>query len=128
MDHRLPSTARFHHRGDYARVYHRGVRAHGRWCSVQLARRSKRAGRCARLGITVSTKIDKRAVRRHQLKRWVRECFRRELKQRLHRLDCSVIFRAAPPPDAHAELDAELHCLVDKALSKLDASGAPHPG
>lgn len=119
-DQSYPPSARFHDRRDYGRAYHRGVKAHGRWCGVQLAPRPRRGGRQARLGITVSTKINKRAVRRHQLKRWVRELFRRELREPLHGYDLSVIFRADPPPDAHPQLDHELRHLIAKAQSKLD--------
>ena len=120
MDQRFPPSARFHDRRDYGRAWHRGVKAHGRWCGVHLAPRPRRGGRGARLGITVSTKVHKRAVRRHQLKRWVRELFRRELRTRLHGLDLSVVFRRDPPPDGHAALDAELQHLVAKARGKLE--------
>mgnify|MGYP001118268998 CR=1 FL=1 len=96
FDQSFPPSQRLHDRGDYGRVFHR--RQH------------------ARLGIMVGTKVHKRAVRRHELKRWVRECFRRELKGPLHGYDAVVLFRRDPPEDGHADLDAEIRRLVAKAL------------
>jgi len=119
VDQSFPPHARFHHGRDFGRAFRRGVRVHGRHCLVVLAPRPRRGGRRARLGVTVSTKVDKRAVRRHQLKRWVRELFRRELAGRLHAHDLVVSFKQAPPADGHAELDGELRRSVAKAESAL---------
>lgn len=121
-DQRLPARQRFHDGRDYGRVFHRQQKAGGRWTVVLLAPRGKRGPRSARLGIMVGVKIHKASVRRHQLKRWVRELFRRELKGLLHGHDCVVLFRADPPPDGHAALDTELRALVAKALR-----AAPRP-
>ncbi len=118
MDQSFPPSARLHDRRDYGRAFHRGVKAHSRHCSLQLAPRPKRGPRRARLGVVVSTKVHKRAVRRHQLKRWVRELFRRELKDRLRGHDCVLVFRLDPPPDGHAALDDEIRHLIAKAERK----------
>ncbi|MHC5067250.1 MAG: ribonuclease P protein component [Planctomycetota bacterium] len=116
-DQSFPPTNRLHTRRDYGRVFHRCQRADGKHCGVQLAARPKRGGKRARLGIVVGTKVHKRAVRRHQLKRWVRELFRREYKELLHGFDCVVMFRRDPPTDGHAALDDEIRRLISKAMA-----------
>ena len=69
------------------------------------------------LGIMVSAKTADTAVRRHQLKRWMREVFRLRLKTALAGHDAVVLFRVNPPADARAELERELMTLVPKALA-----------
>ena len=64
----------------------------------------------------VSTKVHKRAVRRHQLKRWVREWFRREAKPLAEGFDVVVLFRSDPPQDGHAYVTKELRRLLNKAI------------
>ena len=109
---------RLHNGREYGRVFYRQQKAAGRDVVVLVAPRPKRAPRRGRLGIMVSTKVAKRAVRRHQLKRWVREYFRRELKAIAHGWDVVVLFRRDPSgDDAHSKLDAELRRLVPKALA-----------
>ncbi|MDA3960886.1 MAG: ribonuclease P protein component [Planctomycetota bacterium] len=119
MDQGFPAASRFHDKRDYGRAFHRGVRVHGQHCMLVLAPRPKRAARRARLGVVVSTKVHKRAVHRHRCKRWVRELFRRDWKERLHGIDCVVVFKNAPELGAHADLDAELQRSLDKALARL---------
>lgn len=116
-DHSLPPAARFHHGGDFTRAFDRGQKAGGRHCQVLLRPRGRQqdgAPRCARLGVMVSTKVAPLAVRRHALKRWVRELFRTRLKGRLDGFDMAVVFRSDPPD--HAACDAEVLALVDRAL------------
>lgn len=117
-DRSLPPAARFHHGIDFSRAFDRGQKAGGRHCQVLLRPRGRHADggqRCARLGIMVSTKVAALAVRRHTLKRWVRELFRTRLKQRLAGWDCAVVFRSDPPD--HAACDAEVLALLDRALA-----------
>ena len=116
-DQGLPPAARFHHGIDFTRAFDRGQKAGGRFCQVLLRPRGRHqdgSGRCARLGVMVSTKVAPLAVRRHALKRWVRELFRLRLKGRLDGWDCAVVFRTDPPD--HAVCDAEVLALVDRAL------------
>jgi ribonuclease P protein component len=115
-DQGLPPPARFHHGIDFTRAFDRGQKAGGRFCQVLLRPRGKTqdgGGRCARLGVMVSTKVAPLAVRRHMLKRWVRELFRVRLKERLDGWDCAVIFRSDPPD--HAQCDAEILALIERA-------------
>ena len=111
----FPPAARLHDARDYNRVFNRQQKAAGRW-SVLLLRPHGRPA--SRLGIMVSTKVAKRAVRRHQLKRWVRELFRTRLRPLLPGCDCVVLLRADPTgADDHRQLDAELLRLAPLALA-----------
>ena len=115
-DQSFPPTQRLHTRGDYGRVFYRQQKAAGRHLVVLLSPRHKKAPQAARLGIMVSTKVHKRAVRRHQLKRWVREWFRRNGKEPAFGYDMVVLFRSDPPQDGHQFIDKELTRLLRKAL------------
>ena len=121
---------RLHSNRDYGRVFHRQQKAAGRhtglvvswgislWVLVVLLMpRARKAAQQARLGIMVGAKAVKTAVRRHQLKRWVRELFRTRLKSSLAGHDCVVLFRSNPPEEAHTQLDEEISGLVAKALT-----------
>lgn len=114
MSFAFPPTMRFHHGRDFGRVFHRQQKAAGRWVVVLVAPR--RHGP-PRLGIMVSTKVAKAAVRRHQLKRWVRELFRLRLVPLLGGHDLVVLFRSDPPEDGHRRLDDEILALLPKALA-----------
>lgn len=120
----FPPGNRLHDRRDYGGAFHRGVRAHGAHCLLVLAPRRRRGARSARLGVVVSTKVDKRAVQRHRCKRWVRELFRTEWKQPLHGHDLVVVFKCLPSKDAHDALIAELRRTLGKAQARL-AERAP---
>lgn len=113
----LPPAMRFHHGRDYGRVFHRQQKAGGRWVVVLVAP-GRGQGALPRLGVMISVKAVKTAVRRHQLKRWVRELFRTRLVERLGHHDLVVLFRSDPPPDAHAQLDGEILGLVPRALAQ----------
>lgn len=117
-DQTLPPAARFHHGIDFSRAFDRGQRAGGRHCQVLVRPRGRQqdgSARCARIGIMVSTKVAPTAVRRHALKRWVRELFRTRLKGRLDGWDCAVVFRSDPPD--HAACDTEVAQLVERAMA-----------
>ncbi|MCS6971349.1 MAG: ribonuclease P protein component [Planctomycetota bacterium] len=118
-DQRFPPAARFHHGSDFTRAFAQGQRAHGAFCQLCLRARGRLSDgrtRCARLGIMVSSKVARTAVRRHTLKRWVRELFRLRLKERLAGWDCVIVFRADPPD--HAACDAEILTLLERLLGQ----------
>ena len=71
----------------------------------------------------IGAKAVKTAVRRHQLKRWLRELFRTRLKAALIGHDCVVLLRNDPPEDCHARLDEEVSGLVTKALTTTAQPG-----
>ncbi len=108
---------RLHSNRDYGRVFHRQQKVAGRHTVVLLLPRARKGRQEGRIGIMIGTKVAKTAVRRHQLKRWVRELFRCRLKASLAGYDCIVLFRSDPPAECHARLDEELLGLVHKALT-----------
>ena len=117
VDQTFPPYARLHTGRDYGRVFHRQQKAAGRFLVVLVSPRSKKAGRRGRLGVMVSSKVAKTSVRRHQLKRWLREAFRTRHQERAAGFDVVALVRNDPPPDAHRDLDAEFDRLLPKALA-----------
>ena len=88
---------------DYDRTWREGQRYHSSHFVVIVT-----SGReCSRLGITVSRKVGN-AVRRNQLKRWIRELFRRHRKQLRPFLDISIIAKRQAGHLNHLQLDREL--------------------
>lgn len=112
----LRPSERLHDDRDYARVFKRPRKLNGRNLSVLLSPTG--GDRPARLGVIVSTKVSKLSVRRHQLKRWVRELFRQRLKQELHGFDVVVLFRSAPETYTHALMDEEITALLARRGDK----------
>ncbi|MFW5828874.1 MAG: ribonuclease P protein component [Planctomycetota bacterium] len=109
-----PKRVRLRRRSDFTRVMRRQQKAVGRHLVVLIAPR--RSGP-ARLGVTVGLRVSKSSPRRHQLKRWVVECFRTSLQQRLVSVDLLVVFRRDFPRAGHGHLLAELERLVEPALA-----------
>jgi len=109
---------------DFGRVYHRHRRGRTRHLSLLLRARPRRGPKRARIGIVVSTKVSKSAVRRHQLKRWGREYFRCHLKETLHGNDAILVLHREPPPD-HAVFDREVAKAVERALAAEEEPGRP---
>lgn len=116
MDMTFGPEHRLHDNRDYSRIFHRQQKVAGRHLVVLLRPRDRREASHARIGVMISAKTAPLSVRRHQLKRWVRESFRQHLKALLLGHDAVVLFRNNPPIDAHAIIDAELRYLVPKAL------------
>jgi ribonuclease P protein component len=118
MDASFGPGHRLHSNRDYGRVFNRQQKAAGRWL-VLLLRPRGRPGEppgAARLGVMISAKTADTAVRRHLLKRWMREVFRLHLKETLAGHDAVVLFRSDPPAEARTELERELLALAPKAL------------
>lgn len=124
----LPPRARLHSNRDFSRVMHRQQKAAGRHVVVLVLPRPRKLDPRARLGTMVSTKVAPSAVRRHQLKRWVRDLFRTRLKEALHGHDAVVLFRRDPPADGHRLLDEEICQLAAKALAASADPGARRGG
>jgi len=127
MDATFPPSVRLHNDRDYSRVFNRQQKAAGPHLLLLLRPQHRTATGAVpvpRIGIMVSTKTASRAVRRHQLKRWVRELFRVTLKlqPQLQGWDIVVLFRRDPPADGHAQLTREILDLLPRALA-----AAPRP-
>jgi ribonuclease P protein component len=117
MDESFPPWQRLHTNGDYSRVFNRQQKAAGKHAVVLVMPRSRRAGPHGRLGVMIPNKAVKTSVRRHQIKRWVKELFRRELKDLAVGHDVVVLLRTPPPLDGHAAFDDEIRHLLPKALN-----------
>lgn len=115
-DYAYPREHRLRRRSDFRRIFSHQNKAAGKFCVVLVSRHGKNFRGPARLGVVVSTKIHKTSVRRHQLKRWVRELFRLEFKKELDGMDLVVLFRRNPPADGHGVLDDEIRQLLPRAI------------
>lgn len=109
----FPPAARLHDQRDYGRVFGRQQKAAGPHAVVLVMPRRGRA----RLGVMVAVKTARLAVRRHQLKRWVRERFRCAWQHAHPGLDMVVLMHRDPPGLGHAQLIDELDRLLAKALT-----------
>jgi ribonuclease P protein component len=119
----FPPGARVRKGFEYNRVFKRPQKAAGRHVVVLACRRDQQA--VPRLGVIVPAKAVRAAVRRHQLKRWVRELFRTGMRARCGNHDVVVLFRADPPADGHRLLDDEISSLLPKALAAAPSAGRP---
>ena len=111
--HGFPPAARLHDQRDYGRVFSRQQKAAGPHAVVLVMPRRGRA----RLGVMVAVKTARLAVRRHQIKRWVRERFRCVWQHAHPGLDIVVLLHRDPPGLDHVQLIDELDLLLAKALA-----------
>jgi ribonuclease P protein component len=109
----LPASAKLRRRSEY-----QAIQQHGRRFPTQdlIILWQEGRSRCTRLGVTVSKRVAKQAVRRNRIKRWIREAFRR-LPGRSTRpvIDMVVIARGGAPRSAFADLQRQLHTFWLKA-------------
>jgi ribonuclease P protein component len=89
---RLGKSSRLRVRPEFLAVQERGARVASTEYAVLAL---PNAHGCARLGVTVSSKVAN-AVGRNQVKRWVREAFR-EVAGQLPAVDLLVIARSGAP-------------------------------
>ena len=116
---RLTRGQRLTKRPDYLVVQERGRRVSGSsYLLLALARPGAPPGAGARLGITVSKKVGKASVR-NQVKRWVRESYRRMSDLAPPGTDLVVVARASAPASGFAGTTSELRGL----LRRLRQSG-----
>jgi ribonuclease P protein component len=119
-----PPAARLHHGGQFSRVFNHQQKAAGRHLVVLVRSRHPKGPQRPRLGLMVPVKAIKLAVRRHQVKRWIRELFRLRLQDILGPHDLVVLLRADPPAEnGHAVIDAELLSLLPRALAAKPQTG-----
>lgn len=114
---RLPKACRLRAPAQFKHVLSTGKGLHTAHLRLVLAQpdlRRRPAPGCARLGVTVGKRVDKRAVLRNRCKRLIRESFRRH-RARLAPGDYVII--AKPGAAAEAALAKELHQLWRRALS-----------
>lgn len=107
MSERFPKQDRIRAARDFERVFRQGKKKQGRFiCIHYLYNKEDRT----RVGITVSKKVDKRAVVRNLTKRRLREIFRKNRQMFPCCLD--IVFRALP-----ACANAEYGELRDEVIS-----------
>ncbi len=97
----------------YQRVLSARTRSEGRFFRVVVAESDHDVGH-ARLGITVSKRVDRRAVGRNRIKRLVRELFR-NLTDPLPTADYVVVAKATAASASAIELSLELTRLLTTA-------------
>ena len=102
----LPGRARLHRRSEYQAIQQHGRRFPTR--DLIILWQEGRSG-CTRLGVTVSKRVAKQAVKRNRIKRWIREAFRR-LPGRASApvLDIVVIARNEAPRSVFAEMQRQI--------------------
>jgi ribonuclease P protein component len=113
---RRPETfkraGRLTRRPDYLVIQERGRRVSGSsYLLLALARPGKAIGTGARLGITVSKKVGKAAVR-NQVKRWIRESYRRMSELAPPGTDLVVVARTSAAESGFAATSSELRGLL----------------
>lgn len=117
----FPRSVRILRSEDFERLRKSGKRYHLRNFRADVAIRD--AGEDARLGLTVSRRVSKSAVRRNRIKRICRDSFRRH---RAHLPALDIVLSAGPQADArdNAELRADLDALWQR-LARLGEAPAP---
>ncbi|MXS86134.1 ribonuclease P protein component [Nitrosomonas sp. HPC101] len=73
---------------------------------------------CARIGLIVAKKIERKAVRRNRIKRLIREAFRKH-RQAVQGMDCVMQLRRSVEPSDSAHIYQEAIMLLQKAARQL---------
>ena len=108
---KLTRGQRLRRRPLFLEVQERGRRVSGSSYLLLALARQGGQGSGARLGITVSKKVGKAAVR-NQVKRWVRESYRRMSDLAPSGTDLVVVARATAPERGFAGTSSELRGLL----------------
>ncbi|MFK7956985.1 MAG: ribonuclease P protein component [Lysobacterales bacterium] len=116
MDEQFGRDQRILTGSDYRRVFAKPKRVSGRAFTVLACPGSTEHGR---LGLAVSKKVDKRAVKRNQIKRLVRETFRRNAIRRSP-IDLVVIARTDAAKMPADKLIEQLRQHYDRIVRQFD--------
>ncbi len=124
MEHklRLSGKSRIKKRGDYIKTQNQGKKAHTTNLVVACRKTSAKNAPTSRLGVTVSKRVNKRAVVRNLLKRRIKEVFRTSLPEIADGYDVVIIVRQSATQIGFQELKGELL----RALRKLKLLGTTH--
>ena len=117
----LPTLSRLRRSRDFARVYQRGRRFSSNSLGVRTYRRpgTQTAPPPARIGISISQKVSKRAVVRNRLKRQLRAVCRQLLPQLQPGWDLVIVVRPAA-------LECDYHQFLQQLKQLLTAAGILH--
>lgn len=111
---RFPRESRVRHKSDFQRIQTGAKRVYSRHFVILLAESRQPA---SRVGLAVSKRVDKRAVRRNLLKRRLREIFRLNRDRFVRPLDLVIIARSGAADISAQEVGAEiLRCLQNKGF------------
>ena len=108
----FPPNARLRASAQFQAVFAVGRRLSGQY--FRLHAQLPEAAAAARLGVTVSKRVDKTAVGRNRIKRQTRECFR-QLKSQLPPGDYVVLAKPEAAKAESAALRRELLSLFERA-------------
>ena len=108
----FPTDARLHVSAEYHAVFGEGRRVSGTFFRLNVRRPLE--GSRTRLGVTVSKRVDKRAVVRNRLRRQARECFR-ILRDGLPAGDYVLLAKPEAGKAEAAAVRADLLSLFDRA-------------
>ena len=120
--HSFPPSARLHASAEYQAVFKGAKRLTSSHLRLHVHVRDGAA--VPRLGVTVSKKVDKRAVGRNRIKRVAREFFRHEMAH-LPAGDYVLLVQPGAKLLANSELRLQLQALFERARS---LKPAPPPG
>ena len=112
-DQNLTPERRIKQRRDFLRIQERGNKVRAKHLLFSFIERS--AGEDSRVGITVTTKVSKRAVRRNRFKRLIRELFRRNRRHFIKNVDLVVIALSGATELSTLQLTKEFRYLLYKA-------------
>jgi ribonuclease P protein component len=119
--------ARLTHRREFLGLQQRGAKIHTKHFLIFAAPSDHGAEeeRESRLGITITLKVDKRAVMRNRLRRRIREFFRLHRHHLKSPTDLVVIARQGAPALSYAQIRDELlrGCHKGGLLSAAPVSG-----
>ncbi len=101
----LSPAQRIKKRPDFERLHRSSTRLHSKHFVILLG---PPPGDHSRLGVTVTTKVDPRAIGRNRLKRCVREVFRLHQHKLSASFDIVVIARQNAPTCSFVEIEKQL--------------------
>ena len=129
LNQRYGPECRVKRRGDFVRIQNVGEKFRSRFFLVAVVPASSRRDASAaqagcRLGITITTKIDKRSSRRNRLRRRLRELFRKNFRQFPRAVDAVVIAHNGSTELSFEEVEREV-CYLARKIRRALCSGEP---
>jgi ribonuclease P protein component len=112
---RFDRTQRVRRRGEFQKVFDRGVRVHGRYLTLLMA---PAPGTRSRLGIVASKKLGG-SVARNRAKRLIREVFRHHPPQAGRPVDVLVIPRRELFDAVYSSLEDDFRGVCRRAAARL---------
>ena len=101
----FPATFRIKKRGEFQRIQRSGKKMYSKHFLIIVAPSDRSE---SRLGVTVSRKVSKRAVRRNLVKRRIREIFRLYRSRLREALDIVIIARDGADACSYADMRKEI--------------------